>query len=76
MSKRFRKLAEKQMTGSAGQKRVQIEFFDFYTLQAPTKEQRQKIGEKLFEIDCNISALKQQIILSQQIKQELINKIF
>ena len=76
MSKRFRKLAEKQMTGSAGQKRVQIEFFDFYKLQAPTKEQRQIIGEKLFEIDCNISNLKQQISLSQQIKQELINKIF
>lgn len=75
MSKRFRKLAEKQMTGSAGQKRVQIEFFDFYKLQAPTKEQRQIIGEKLFEIDCNISVLKQQISLSQQIKQELINKI-
>ena len=76
MSKRFRKLAEKQMTGSAGQKRVQIEFFDFYKLQAPTKEQRQKIGEKLFEIDCNISALKQQIFLSQQIKQELMDKVF
>ena len=76
MSKRFRKLAEKQMTGSAGQKRVQIEFFDFYKLQAPAKEQRQIIGEKLFEIDCNISALKQQISLSQQIKQELINKMF
>ena len=76
MSKRFRKLAEKQMTGSAGQKRVQVEFFDFYKLCAPSKEERKTIGEKLFKMDCCISALKQQISLSQQIKQELINKIF
>lgn len=76
MSKRFRKSAEKQMTGSAGQKRVQVEFFDFYKLHAPSKEDRKRIGDKLFEIDCSISALKQQISLSQQIKQELINKIY
>ena len=76
MSKRFRKLAEKQMTGSAGQKRVQVEFFDFYKLCAPSKEERKTIGEKLFKMDCCISALKQQISLSQQIKQELINKMF
>ena len=76
MSKRFRKLAEKQMTGSAGQKRVQVEFFDFYKLCAPSIDERKIIGEKLFKMDCSISALKQQISLSQQIKQELINKVF
>lgn len=76
MSKRFRKLAEKQMTGSAGQKRVQVEFFDFYKLCAPSIDERKIIGEKLFKMDCSISALKQQISLSQQIKQELINKIY
>jgi len=76
MSKRFRKLAEKQMTGSAGQKRVQVEFFDFYKLCAPSKDERKIIGEKLFKMDSCISALKQQISLSQQIKQELINKVF
>lgn len=76
MSKRFRKLAEKQMTGSAGQKRVQVEFFDFYKLCAPSIDERKTIGERLFKMDCCISALKQQISLSQQIKQELINKVF
>lgn len=76
MSKRFRKLAEKQMTGSAGQKRVQVEFFDFYKLCAPSKDERKTIGDRLFKMDCSISALKQQISLSRQIKQELINKIF
>ena len=76
MSKRLRKLAEKQMTGSAGQKRVQVEFFDFYKLCAPSIDERKIIGEKLFKMDCSISALKQQISLSQQIKQELINKIY
>lgn len=76
MSKRFRKLAEKQMTGSAGQKRVQVEFFDFYKLCAPSKDERKTIGDRLFKMDCSISALKQQISLSRQIKQELINKVF
>lgn len=76
MSKRFRKLAEKQMTGSAGQKRVQVEFFDFYKLHAPSKEDREIIGGKLYEIDCSIAALKQQITLSLQVKQELINNIY
>ena len=75
-SQPFRKIAEKLMTGTAGQKRVQVEFFDFYKLQAPSKEQRKTIGERLFEVDSNISMLKRQISLSQQIEQELINKMF
>ena len=76
MSKTFRKQAEKQMTGSAGQKRVQPEFFDFYKVYAPSIEQRKIIGNKLYEIDCTIAKTKVQISLSQQLKQELINHIF
>ena len=76
MSKTFRKQAEKQMTGSAGQKRVQPEFFDFYKVCAPSIEQRKIIGDKLYEIDCTITKVKMQISLSQQLKQELINRIF
>lgn len=76
MSKTFRKQAEKQMTGSAGQKRVQPEFFDFYKVCAPSIEQRKTIGDKLYEIDCTIAKVKMQISLSQQLKQELTNKIF
>ena len=76
MSKKFRKLAEKQMTRKKKKKRVQVEFFDFYKLCAPSIDERKIIGEKLFKMDCSISALKQQISLSQQIKQELINKVF
>lgn len=76
MSKTFRKQAEKQMTGSAGQKRVQPEFFDFYKVCAPSIEQRKIIGDKLYEIDCTIAKVKMQVSLSQQLKQELINKIY
>ena len=76
MSKTFRKQTEKQMTGSAGQKRVQPEFFDFYKVCAPSIEQRKIIGDKLYEIDCTIAKVKMQISLSQQLKQELTNKIF
>ena len=76
MSKTFRKQAEKQMTGSAGQKRVQPEFFNFYKVCAPSIEQRKIIGDKLYEIDCTIAKVKMQVSLSQQLKQELINKIY
>ena len=75
MSKFFRLEAERQITGSAGQKRVQPEFFDFYKFPIPSIEKRKIIGERLHEIDCTISKMKEQIALSQQIKQELINKI-
>ena len=64
------------MTGSAGQKRVQPEFFDFYKVYAPSIEQRKIIGNKLYEIDCTIAKVKMQISLSQQLNQELINHIF
>ncbi len=75
MSKFFRLEAERQMTGSAGQKRVQPEFFDFYKLPIPSIEQRKFVGEQLYEIDCTNSKMKERIALLQQIKQELINKI-
>lgn len=76
MSKRFRKLAERQMTGSAGQKRVQADFFEFHKICAPSIEERKNIGEKLYEMDCCTTNIKNIIVQSQQIKQELINKIY
>ncbi len=76
MSKRFRKLAERQMTGSAGQKRVQADFFEFHKICAPSLEERKNIGEKLYEMDCCTTNIKNIIVQSQQLKQELINKIF
>lgn len=76
MSAFFRREAERQMTGSAGQKRVQPEFFDFYKLPIPSIEERKIIGKQLYEIDCIISKMEERIARSQQIKQELINKVF
>lgn len=76
MSKRFRKLAERQMTGSAGQKRVQADFFEFHKICAPSLEERKNIGEKLYEMDCCTTNIMNIIAQSQQLKQELINKIF
>ena len=75
MSKRFRKLAERQMTGSAGQKRVQADFFEFHKICALSPEERKNIGEKLYEMDCCTTNVKNIIAQSQQLKQELINKI-
>lgn len=76
MSKRFRKLAERQMTGSAGQKRVQADFFEFHKICALSPEERKNIGEKLYEMDCCTTNIKNIIAQSQQLKQELINKVF
>lgn len=75
MSNFFRREAERQMTGSAGQKRAQPELFDFYKLPIPSTEERKIIGKQLYEIDCIISKMKERINLSQQIKQKLINNI-
>lgn len=76
MSKRFRKLAERQMTGSAGQKRVQADFFEFHKICALSPEERKNIGEKLYEMDCCTTNIKNIIAQSQRLKQELINKVF
>jgi type I restriction enzyme S subunit len=72
----FRKLAERLMTGSAGQKRVQPEFFEQYKFHAPKSNERYAIGEKMDLIENRKNDIKRQIELSQQLKLLLINKIF
>ena len=74
--KSFRILAEKLMTGSAGQKRVQPDFFDYYKFHAPTIEVRKYIGEKMQEIESEKQSVKKQIVYSQQLKTSLLNQIF
>lgn len=72
----FRQKAEKLMTGSAGQKRVQSDFFDYFKFHAPTKNERKIIGEKLDEIQKNVDNVNICIANANQLKQGLINEIF
>lgn len=75
-SQPFRKIAEKLMTGTAGQKRVQPEFFSFYKFHAPNVSQREELGLQMKQLNINAKAIKNQIAKSQEVKQEIINKIF
>jgi type I restriction enzyme S subunit len=72
----FRQLAERHMTGSAGQKRVQPDFFKRYKFRAPKLEHRYEIGKTMDLLENRKSDIKKQIELSQQLKSVLINKIF
>jgi type I restriction enzyme S subunit len=72
----FRQLAERLMTGSAGQKRVQSDFFDHYKFHTPKLHDRFGIGEKMDMLENRKSEIKKQIELSQQLKSVLINQIF
>ncbi|MDL2314872.1 restriction endonuclease subunit S [Bacteroidales bacterium OttesenSCG-928-C19] len=75
-TKSFRQLAEKLMTGSAGQKRVQPDFFDYYKFHAPSSEKRKYIGETMQLIEKEKQSIKEQLIHSQQLKSSLTNQIF
>ncbi|KAA6343142.1 hypothetical protein EZS27_009147 [termite gut metagenome] len=72
----FRQLAERLMTGSAGQKRVQSEFFEYYKFHAPRLQDRFEIGERIDMLENMKWQIKKQIELSQQLKIVLINQIF
>ena len=72
----FRQKAERLMTGSAGQKRVQSDFFDYFKFHAPNKNERKIIGEKLVKIQENIANVNACIANANVLKQGLINEIF
>jgi len=57
----FRKEAEKNMTGSAGQKRVPKSFLENYPVTIPAKEDQKKQVHSLQTIDTLISLRKQQL---------------
>jgi hypothetical protein len=64
------------MTGSAGQKRVQAEFFEYYKFHAPKLKDRICIGEQMDQIENRKQEMRRQVDASQQLKSVLINKIF
>ena len=57
----FRKEAEKNMTGSAGQKRVPKSFLENYDVALPSKEEQKNQADTLAKIDRIISLRKEEI---------------
>lgn len=72
----LRKKAEQLMTGSAGQKRVPADFFDYYEICFPSEQKRKKLGEQLLKCDEEIQRLKKIIDLTKNIQRDIINRIF
>lgn len=73
---KFRLEAEKRMVGSAGQRRVQTDFFDNFPLQLPTPEARITFGETMNSYEKQKEQLASLISQTSSVKQALINQIF
>ena len=72
----FRKLAERQMTGSAGQKRVPSEFIDNFKFHIPSPNDRQSIGKYLDHQQESIVKTRRMQNEILRVNKSLINKIF
>ena len=69
----FRKEAEKNMTGSAGQKRVPKSFLDSYVVDLPMIAQQQRVTATLDRVNSLISLKKQQLAkLDELVKSRFI----
>lgn len=79
MTQPFRKLGEKVMSGSAGQKRVPVEFIKNFALGIPSVKEQKKIiknlEEKLHNIDNLIEKEKAKIDTVHELKNRLISDI-
>jgi len=74
--KLFRTEAEKLMVGSAGQKRVQGDFFDYFTFHVPDEWKRQKFGETMKRIEAETEKISDLKEIARRIQNRYINQIF
>lgn len=72
----FRKMAERYMTGSAGQKRVPTSFLEKLKIQLPSEIDREKLGNECYKIWMEKKRLEQFFELTRRLRQSLINSIF
>lgn len=71
----FRTIAERKMTGSAGQKRVPADFLANYTLLLPPKKTQEKIVKIMSLIDKKIELSSQIVTKTEVLRQGLMNDI-
>lgn len=72
---KFRKEAEKYMTGSAGQRRVSKNIFSSYKIPIPTLPEQQKIASILSKIDEQIEQTEQIIEKTEFLKKGLMQRL-
>lgn len=72
----FRRLGERNMVGSAGQKRVPTEFLREYPLALPPLPEQQKIAAILTAVDDKLDVIARQIEATQTLKQGLMQTLF
>jgi type I restriction enzyme S subunit len=79
MTQPFRKLGEEVMTGSAGQKRVSVNYIKNFTLGIPSIEEQKEIlaeiDTRLVKIDKSIEIERQEIGLLQELKVKIISDV-
>ena len=79
MTRPFRKLGEKVMTGSAGQKRIPVSFIKNFSLGVPSIEEQREIlqwlKDMLHTIDKMIEAEKQFIDMLHELRTRLISDV-
>jgi type I restriction enzyme S subunit len=77
MTQAFRKLGEEVMTGSAGQKRVSVNYIKNFTVGIPSIDEQQEIlaeiDNRLAQIDKAIDIERQDIKLLQELKARIIS---
>lgn len=72
---RFKELAERNMTGSAGQKRVPTTFLKDFKLPIPPLKEQEKIAEILSTVDSQIGDTEKLIERSKELKKGLMQKL-
>lgn len=72
----FRKEAEKLMVGSAGQKRVQVDFFEYFSLHMPSEGKRQVFGEKMKSFEKERMRIKMLTENARLLQSTLLHQIF
>jgi type I restriction enzyme S subunit len=75
-SKEYRQAAQMQMSGSAGQQRVQSEFFRRHQIHIPPPPQQRRIATILTTLDEVIEATEKLVEKHQQIKAGLMHDLF
>lgn len=72
----FRRLGEKNMVGSAGQKRVPTQFLRQYPIPLPPLAEQQKIAAILTALDDKLDVLARQIAVTHTLKKGLMQTLF
>ncbi|MBO9492525.1 restriction endonuclease subunit S [Thalassotalea sp. G20_0] len=72
----FRALGERNMVGSAGQRRVPADFIRSYVIAVPPLPEQKKIARILSSVDSKLALIDQQITTTQTLKKGLMQKLF